>query len=142
MKIAIINGPNLNLTGKREPAHYGTTSFEELMASLKREFPGCELSYYQSNIEGELVNRIHEAGKNGEAVILNAGAYTHTSLALADALGAVEVRAVEVHLSNIFAREPYRHVSYVGARCVGSISGLGMEGYRLALIYLLGSGKK
>lgn len=133
MKIAIINGPNLNLLGKREPELYGTLSFETYFEELKRKAGAAELSYFQSNVEGELINKIHEYGFSHDGIILNAGAYTHTSVALADAVAAVKAPVVEVHISNIFAREEFRHVSYLGANCKGSISGFGIKGYELAL---------
>ncbi len=137
MKIAIINGPNLNLLGKREPDVYGKTSFEDYLKELKGKFPKVEISYFQSNVEGELINKLHELGFSFDGIILNAGAYTHTSVAIADAIAALKTPVVEVHSSNIFAREDFRHVSYSGAKCVGSISGLGLKGYELALNYFL-----
>ncbi len=137
MKIAIINGPNLNLLGKREPDVYGKTSFEDYLKELKGKFPKAEISYFQSNVEGELINKLHELGFSFDGIILNAGAYTHTSVAIADAIAALKTPVVEVHSSNIFAREDFRHVSYSGAKCVGSISGLGLKGYELALNYFL-----
>jgi len=137
MKIAIINGPNLNLLGKREPDVYGNSSFEDFLKELKGNFPKVEISYFQSNVEGELINKLHELGFNFDGIILNAGAYTHTSVAIADAIAAIKTPVVEVHISNIFAREDFRHVSYSGAKCVGSISGLGLKGYELALAYFL-----
>lgn len=139
MKIAIINGPNLNLLGKREPEIYGTISFEDLLKELQKKYPKVEILYFQSNIEGELINKLHEVGFSFDGIILNAGAYTHTSVAIADAIAAIKTPVVEVHLSNIFAREDFRHVSYSGAKCVGSISGLGLKGYELALNYFLKS---
>lgn len=137
MKIAIINGPNLNLLGKRETDIYGDQSFETFFETLKQTFPEHSLSYYQSNVEGELVNFIQQTGFSHDGIVLNAGAYTHTSLALADAVAAVKAPVVEVHISNIFARENYRHVSYLGAKCKGSISGFGLQGYVLAVKSLL-----
>ena len=137
MKIFIINGPNLNLTGKREPEIYGHQSFDELLKKLRDEHQGHQIDYFQSNVEGEIINKLHEVGFSYDGIILNAGAYTHTSLAIADAVAAIKTPVMEVHLSNIFAREEHRHVSHVGARCRGSISGLGMHGYELALKYLL-----
>ncbi len=139
MKIAIINGPNLNLLGKREPEVYGTVSFEDVLKELQKRYPKIEMVYFQSNVEGELINKIHEFGFSFDGIILNAGAYTHTSVAIADALAAIKTPVVEVHISNIFAREDFRHVSYLGAKCVGSISGLGLKGYELALAYFLKS---
>ncbi|MBL7921543.1 MAG: type II 3-dehydroquinate dehydratase [Bacteroidia bacterium] len=137
MKIAIINGPNLNLLGKREPDVYGKITFEDYLKELKDKFPKVEISYYQSNVEGELINKLHELGFSVDGIILNAGAYTHTSVAIADAIAAIKTPVVEVHISNIFAREDFRHISYSGAKCVGSISGLGLKGYELAIQYFL-----
>jgi 3-dehydroquinate dehydratase II len=137
MKIAIINGPNLNLLGKREPEVYGTISFEDVLKELQKRYPKIEMVYFQSNVEGELINKIHEFGFSFNGIIINAGAYTHTSVAIADAIAAIKTPVVEVHISNIFAREDFRHVSYLGAKCVGSISGLGLKGYELALNYFL-----
>ncbi|MBA3680405.1 MAG: type II 3-dehydroquinate dehydratase [Bacteroidetes bacterium] len=135
MKIAIINGPNLNLLGKREPDVYGKTTFEEFLKELKAKYPKVDIDYFQSNVEGELINKLHEVGFSFDGIILNGGAYTHTSVAIADAIAAIKTPVVEVHISNIFAREDFRHVSYSGAKCVGSISGLGLKGYDLALNY-------
>ena len=133
MKITIINGPNLNLLGSREPGVYGSQSFDEYLEELKERFPQLQLEYHQSNVEGELINFIHQAAKDSQGVILNAGGYTHTSVALADAVAAVKVPVIEVHISNIFAREAFRHVSYLGAKCKGSISGFGLKGYEMAV---------
>jgi len=133
MKIIIINGPNLNLLGKREPEVYGQTSFESYFTDLEKAFPQIELSYYQSNVEGELINKLHEVGFSYDGIILNAGGYTHTSVALADAVSAITTSVVEVHISNIFAREEYRHVSLISKHCVGIISGFGLKSYELAL---------
>lgn len=133
MKIIIINGPNLNLLGKREPEVYGTTSFESYFNDLQNAFPQVTLSYYQSNVEGELINKLHEVGFSYDGIILNAGGYTHTSVAIADAVAAITTPVVEVHISNIFAREEYRHVSLLGKHCKGSISGFGLRSYNLAL---------
>jgi len=137
MKIAIINGPNLNLLGKREPEVYGNLNFDEFLKDLKSHYPKVEIVYFQSNVEGELINKLHELGFTFDGIILNAGAYTHTSVALADAVAAIKTPVLEVHISNIFAREDFRHVSYLGAKCVGSVSGLGLKGYKLALNYFL-----
>jgi len=137
MHIIIINGPNLNLLGKREPTIYGNQSFEEYFDSLKTEFAAVQLSYYQSNVEGELINKLHEVGFSYDGIILNAGGYTHTSVALSDAVAAIKTPVIEVHISNIFAREEYRHVSLLSKHCVGIISGLGLNGYKLALQSLL-----
>jgi 3-dehydroquinate dehydratase-2 len=136
MKISIINGPNLNLTGKREPEIYGDDSFDKLLNRLRKKHKDVTFDYFQSNIEGELINHLHACADCG-GIILNAGGYTHTSVALADAVAAIRVPVMEVHLSNIFAREDYRHISFLGAKCVGSVSGLGMRGYELAVSYFL-----
>lgn len=143
MDILILNGPNLNLLGEREPHIYGSQSFEEYLEGLKRDFPQINFRYHQSNVEGELINRLHEYRKSVQGIILNAGAYTHTSIALADAVAAVSVPVIEVHLSNILAREDFRKTSFIGAKCIGSISGFGLESYRLAVAYFWGklSGK-
>jgi len=133
MKIIIINGPNLNLLGKREPEVYGNTSFENYFSDLQKAFPQVTLSYYQSNVEGELINKLHELGFSYDGIILNAGGYTHTSVAIADAVAAITTPVVEVHISNIFTREEYRHVSLLGKHCKGSISGFGLRSYDLAL---------
>lgn len=136
MKVLIVNGPNLNLLGKREPEVYGTTTFEDYFQSLKTEFNTVELNYFQSNVEGELINKLHEVGFTYDAILLNAGGYTHTSVALADAVAAIKTPVIEVHISNIFAREEYRHVSLLGKHCKGCISGFGLLGYKLALMSL------
>ena len=133
MKIIIINGPNLNLLGKREPEVYGNTTFESYFTDLQKDFPQVQLSHYQSNVEGELINKLHEVGFSYDSIILNAGGYTHTSIALADAIAAITTPVVEVHMSNIFAREEYRHISLIGKHCKGSISGFGLKSYHLAL---------
>lgn len=133
MKLAIINGPNLNLLGKREKDIYGNISFEDNFKELQKKFATIELSYYQSNVEGELVNKLHEIGFTYDGIILNAGAYTHTSIAIADAIAAIKTSVIEVHISNIFAREDFRHTSYLGAKCMGSISGFGLKSYELAI---------
>lgn len=135
-KILILNGPNLNLLGKREPGVYGNQSFEDYFETLKGIFPDVELHYFQSNHEGTLIDKIHEVGFSFDGIIINAGGYTHTSIALADALSAVTTPAVEVHISNIHAREPFRHHSYLTSRCKGMICGLGLKGYELAVRYL------
>jgi 3-dehydroquinate dehydratase-2 len=138
MKIIIINGPNLNLLGKREKEVYGDEKFDTFLNKLKNEFSGVDIAYFQSNVEGELINMIHETGFTYDGIILNAGAYTHTSVAIRDAIAAVTTGVIEVHLSNIFARESFRHESLIAPKCIGSISGLGLESYRLALLYFLG----
>ncbi|MDH6303402.1 3-dehydroquinate dehydratase-2 [Parabacteroides sp. PF5-5] len=132
-KFQIINGPNLNLLGKREPAVYGNLSFEGYLDVLRKKYPQCEIDYYQSNIEGELINKIHEVGFSYDGIILNAGAYTHTSIALHDAIKAVDVPVVEVHISNVHARESFRHVSMISAACKGVVLGFGLDSYELAL---------
>lgn len=136
-KIAIINGPNLNLLGKREPDIYGTTSFDEYLEILVAKYPEVELSYYQSNVEGALVDAIQHFGFNSDAIILNAAGYSHTSVAIADAVSAVPATVVEVHISNIFARESFRHTSLLSAVCKGIVCGFGLKSYDLALKFLL-----
>ena len=137
MKILIINGPNLNLLGKREPEVYGSTSFEEFFVTLKKTFPDIQLEYYQSNVEGELINKIHEVGFTYDAILLNAGGYTHTSVAISDAIAGVTTPTLEVHISNIYKREEFRHKSIISKSCVGMISGLGLKGYELGIRYFL-----
>jgi 3-dehydroquinate dehydratase II len=137
MKIQIINGPNLNLLGTREPQTYGTESFEAFFEKLKSRFPQAELSSYQSNVEGELINKLHAVGFSYEGIVLNAGAYTHTSVAIHDAIAAIKTPVVEVHISNVYAREEFRHKSLITSKCAGLITGFGMEGYALAIQYLL-----
>jgi 3-dehydroquinate dehydratase II len=139
MKIQIINGPNLNLLGKREPEKYGNTSFEEYLDSLKKMFPGIRIEFFQSNVEGEIINKIHETGFEYDGIILNAGGYTHTSVSIADAVSAVNAPVIEVHITNISAREGFRHNSIVGRYCSGSIIGLGLFGYKLAVEALVES---
>ncbi|MGZ4035561.1 MAG: type II 3-dehydroquinate dehydratase [Bacteroidia bacterium] len=133
MKIIIINGPNLNLLGTRETTVYGSLTFEEYFKELQNKFPSVELSYYQSNVEGELINKLHETGFSFDGIILNAGGYTHTSVALRDAIASIKTPVIETHISNIFAREDFRHNSLIAAKCKGSISGFGMDSYRLAI---------
>ncbi len=137
LKIAIINGPNLNLLGKREVEIYGAQSFEDYYKTLQSKFNTVELAYFQSNVEGDLINKLHEIGFSYDGIILNAGAYTHTSIAIADAIAGIKTPVIEVHISNIFAREDYRHVSYLGKHCKGSISGFGLKGYEMAIESLL-----
>jgi 3-dehydroquinate dehydratase II len=137
MKIQIINGPNLNLLGKREPEVYGNTDFETFFQNLKASFSTMEIHYYQSNVEGELINKLHEVGFEFDGIILNAGAYTHTSIAIHDAIGAIKTPVVEVHISNVYAREEFRHKSLITSKCTGLITGFGLEGYALALLYLM-----
>lgn len=136
-KIAIINGPNLNLTGQREPEIYGTETFEDLMNDLRNAHPDVTLHYFSSNVEGELINALHQHGFDSDGIILNAGGYTHTSVAIADAIKAIKCPVIEVHMSNILSRESFRHQSLTGAYCLGTIMGLGMQGYRLAVAYLM-----
>ena len=132
-KIQIINGPNLNLLGKREPTVYGNSSFEDYLDTLRARYPQCEIAYYQNNVEGEMINKIHEVGFTYDGIVLNAGAYTHTSIALHDAIKAVTTPVVEVHISNVHARESFRHVSMLSAACKGVILGFGLDSYRLAV---------
>jgi 3-dehydroquinate dehydratase-2 len=139
-KIQIINGPNLNLLGKREPAIYGNISFEGYLDALRTKYPACEIAYFQSNTEGELISKIHEAGFRCDGIILNAGAYTHTSVALHDAIKAVDAPVIEVHISNVHAREAFRHVSLISAACRGVIAGFGLDSYRLAVEAVMASG--
>lgn len=133
MKIMIINGPNLNLLGKRETTIYGDKDFESYFQELKKKFESLELKYFQSNVEGELINELQRVGFSYDGIILNAGAFTHTSIAIADAVAAIKTPVIEVHISNIFSREDFRHVSYLGAKCKGSISGFGLKSYELAV---------
>jgi 3-dehydroquinate dehydratase-2 len=137
MKFQIINGPNLNLLGKREPEKYGNKSFEDFLYTLRNYFPKLKIDFYQSNVEGEIINKIHETGFDYDGIILNAGGYTHTSVSIADAVAAVNAPVIEVHITNISAREGFRHNSIVGRYCTGSIIGLGLFGYRLAVEALL-----
>jgi len=137
-KICIINGPNLNLTGKRETAIYGESSFDELIPALRAEHPDAEIDYFQSNIEGEIIDKIQQAGFSADGIILNAGAYTHTSIGIGDAIKAISSPVIEVHMSNVWARETYRHQSYISPAASGVIAGFGFGSYRLALLQLLG----
>jgi 3-dehydroquinate dehydratase II len=136
-KIAIINGPNLNLLGTREPGIYGNQGFDSYMNELRGIFPQIELAYFQSNIEGELVNAIQKYGNGYDGIVINPAAYTHTSVAIGDAIVAIQAPVVEVHISNINAREEFRKISHVSAKAVGVISGLGLYGYKLAIEYLI-----
>lgn len=133
MKFIIINGPNLNLLGTREPEIYGNQGFEQYLTTLRQQYPMVEIDYYQSNVEGELINKLHEVGFSYTGIILNAGAYTHTSIAIGDAIKAINTPVIEVHLSNVFARESYRHESFLTPVCKGCISGFGLKSYQLAL---------
>jgi 3-dehydroquinate dehydratase-2 len=141
MKFQIINGPNLNLLGKREPDKYGKVSFEEYLEILQKLFLGIRIDYFQSNVEGEIINKLHETGFDYDGIILNAGGYTHTSVSIADAVSAVNAPVVEVHMTNISAREGFRHNSIVGRYCTGSIIGFGLFGYKLAVEALIESVK-
>jgi 3-dehydroquinate dehydratase-2 len=132
-RIQIINGPNLNLLGKREPTVYGNKSFDEYLSELKLNFPNNQIDYFQSNTEGELIDKIHAVGFDYDAIIINAGAYTHTSIALADAIRGISVPVIEVHISNVYKREPFRHHSYLSGACIGCIVGFGLDSYRLAV---------
>lgn len=142
MKILIINGPNLNLLGVREPSVYGNQTFEEYFKNLKAKFPQAGLEYFQSNVEGELINKIHEVGFSYDGIIINAGAYTHTSVAIADAISAIKTPVIEVHISNVHAREEFRHKSFMSRVCKGVVAGFGMMSYEMALYYLLNNSSK
>ena len=136
-RILILNGPNLNLLGKREPGIYGNDSMESYFTTLQNRYPNVSLEYYQSNVEGELINKLHEVGFTYDGVVFNAGAYTHTSVAIHDAIKAISTPVVEVHISNLYQRETYRHTSLITGACVGVIGGFGMDSYRLAIEALL-----
>lgn len=136
MKIAIINGPNLNLTGKRETQVYGTDTFDSFIPELREMFPRHDIVYMQSNVEGEIINMLHTCAAEGRSILLNAGGYTHTSVAIHDAVKAVQVPVIELHMSNVAAREEFRHTSLIGAACVGCIAGFGMDSYRLGVLAL------
>jgi 3-dehydroquinate dehydratase II len=135
MKIAIINGPNLNLLGTREPEVYGSRSFDDFFSELKTKYPAVEFSYFQSNVEGELINELQRVGFSATGILLNPGGYTHTSVAIGDAISSIKTPVIEIHISNVHAREEFRKLSYVSAKCKGTISGLGLKGYELALSY-------
>jgi 3-dehydroquinate dehydratase II len=137
MKILILNGPNLNLLGKREPSIYGNISFEDYFKDLKSNYNNVELNYFQSNVEGEIINKLHEIGFEVDGIIINAGGYTHTSIAIADAIAAIKTPVIEVHISNVYAREDFRKTNFVARNCVGSICGLGLKGYELALQFFI-----
>lgn len=137
MKIFIINGPNLNLLGIREPDKYGTVGFDSYLKTLRDCFPAVTIEYYQSNVEGEIINKLHEVGFDCDGVVLNAGGYTHTSVAIADAVASIAVPVVEVHITNIYAREDVRRVSLLSKACRGVISGFGLQSYGLAIYYLI-----
>ncbi len=136
MKIAIINGPNLNLTGLREPDIYGKESFDQYIPRLFAQFPAHDIIYFQSNVEGELINMLHSCGGEQRAILLNAGGYAHTSIALHDAIKAIGMPVIEIHLSNIAAREEFRHISLIGRACIGTIAGFGLDSYRLGILAL------
>ncbi len=138
MKILIVNGPNLNLLGQREPGIYGTSSFEDYLPTLRKRYPDVELDYYQSNVEGELINRMQQDGFSVDGIVLNAGAYTHTSVALHDCIRALKSPVIEVHISNVHQREAFRHHSFLSPACRGVICGFGLDSYRLAIEALHG----
>ncbi|MBK7710479.1 MAG: type II 3-dehydroquinate dehydratase [Bacteroidales bacterium] len=142
MQIAIINGPNLNLLGQREPEKYGHSSFDGYLSLLKSRYTDISFSYFQSNIEGELINELHRTGFAYDGIILNAGGYTHTSVAITDSIAAIKTPVIEVHITNIFAREEFRHTSLIARNCRGSISGFGLDSYRLAVEALIEMNKK
>lgn len=135
MKIIIINGPNLNLLGKREPEIYGSDSFEDYFSRLKTKYPSVELEYFQSNVEGELIDKIQERGFDYDGILINAGGYTHTSVAISDAIAAISAPVLEIHISNIYKREEFRHKSIISKQCIGMIAGLGLKGYDLGIQY-------
>ena len=137
MKIQIINGPNLNLLGKREPGIYGSNTFETCLEQLRQRYPDVQIDYYQSNVEGELINKVQEVGFTYDGIVLNAGAYTHTSIALHDCIRAITTPVIEVHISNVHKREDFRHHSWLSSACLGVICGFGMDSYRLAVDHLV-----
>ena len=137
MKIVIINGPNLNLLGTREPGIYGNQTFEEYYHLLKQKYPGISFQYYQSNVEGELINYLQQEGFSSDGIIINPGGYTHTSVAIGDAIAAITTPVIEIHISNVQAREEFRKISHVSAKCKGTISGLGLKGYELAVHFFI-----
>ncbi len=142
MKLAIINGPNLNLLGKRETSIYGTVSFENYLEKLKTQYANIEINYFQSNIEGEIIDQLQKTDFNFDGIILNAAAYTHTSIGIADAVKAIETPVIEVHISNVVSREDFRHKSYIAPNCIGLITGFGLDSYRLAIEAFLATTKK
>lgn len=142
MKIQIINGPNLNLLGTREQSVYGNQTFESFLQTLKKRFPHQTLDYFQSNVEGEIINKLHDVGFACDGIILNAGGYTHTSVAIHDAIASIKTSVVEVHISNLYAREEFRHKNLLTAKCVGLISGFGLEGYAMAIDYFRNRSEK
>jgi 3-dehydroquinate dehydratase-2 len=133
MKILILNGPNLNLLGKREPTIYGNETFENYFSKLQQQYQAIELHYFQSNVEGEIINKLHEVGFSFDGIVLNAGAYTHTSVAIGDAIKGIETPVIEVHISNVHARESFRHTSYIAPNALGVIAGFGLQSYQLAI---------
>tara|TARA_B100000809_G_scaffold266460_1_gene329289 strand:+ start:6012 stop:6437 length:426 start_codon:yes stop_codon:yes gene_type:complete len=137
MQILIINGPNLNLLGKREKEIYGENSFENYYKTLQNEFTDVAFEYFQNNVEGELINKLHEVGFSYDAIVMNAGAYTHTSIGIGDAIAGIETPVIEVHISNVYAREEYRHQSLMAKNCIGVIAGMGLNSYRLAVLHFL-----
>lgn len=137
MKIAIINGPNLNLLGIREPGIYGRQTFEDFFQELKEKYPSVQIDYFQSNVEGELVTELQRTGFSYDGILLNAAAYTHTSVAIGDAVSAIKSPVIEIHISNLAAREDFRARSFIASKCVGTISGMGLKGYELGLLYFL-----
>jgi len=139
MNIQIINGPNLNLLGVREKSIYGDTGFESYLEELRKRYPNIAIDYYQSNVEGEIINKIHEVGFSVDGIVMNAGAYTHTSVAIADAISAIKAPVIEVHISNVYKREEFRHKSLLAASCKGVIAGFGLDSYRLAVENLANS---
>ncbi|MFZ1805867.1 MAG: type II 3-dehydroquinate dehydratase [Cyclobacteriaceae bacterium] len=137
MKIQIINGPNLNLLGTREKTIYGDQTFDDYLKTIKKRFTEISIDYYQSNVEGEIINKLHEVGFSYDGIVLNAGAYTHTSIPIHDAIGSITTKVAEVHISNLHAREEFRHKSIITSKCIGLITGFGMEGYAMAIQYFL-----
>lgn len=137
MKIQIINGPNLNLLGVREKSIYGSADFESYLAELRKRYPALQIDYYQSNIEGEIINKLHQVGFSYHGIVMNAGAYTHTSVAIGDAIAAITVPVIEVHISNVYKREEFRHHSMLAKNCKGVIAGFGMDSYRLGIENLI-----
>jgi 3-dehydroquinate dehydratase-2 len=142
MHIVIINGPNLNLLGKREPEIYGSAGFEDFLGQLKAKYPDVIFTYFQSNVEGELINALQEHGFKADGIIMNPGGYTHTSVAIGDAIAAITTKLIEVHISNVHAREDFRKISHVSAKAVGVIAGLGLDGYRLAVEWFMDRGSR
>jgi 3-dehydroquinate dehydratase-2 len=138
MKIIIINGPNLNILGRREPLIYGSLTFDEFYESLKKKYADIELNYFQSNIEGEIIDKLHEVGFNYDGIVLNAGAYTHTSVAIGDAIKGIDTPVIEVHISNVNSRENFRHISYIAPNAKGVIAGFGLQSYELAILSIIG----